>query len=150
VPLWYLLGRDRKEQIAAIGSAVAMAAVIVATRAAFYKGRPDLPGQMFETPAPIAENHLHVVHNLRALFAHNWIYGRAHVSVGFFAATATFVWMATRKETRRAALWSLAVLATIIGFGYVNETRHYLVLVAFWIAYAWRDVTGSATAPSAR
>lgn len=137
VPLWYLLSGDRKEKLAAVGSAALVGGVILAMRAVFYRGRPDLPGQVFEPSAPVIENHVHVTHNLRMLLVDNWGAGRAHVSVGLLAAIAGFAWMAARAETRRAAVWSLVVLATIVCFGYVNETRHYLVLVAFWTAYAW-------------
>lgn len=138
LPLWYLLGRDRKQQLAAIGFLAVMGGAIAATRAAFYKGQPSLPGQTFETPAPIIENHVHVAHNLRALFVDNWLYGRAHLSVGFLAAITGLVWLALRAKTRQPAVWTLCVLATVVCFGYVNETRHYLVLIAFWFAYAWR------------
>ena len=138
LPLWYVLSADRKQQIAAIGSAAAIGGVILATRAAFYRGRPNLPGQVFEAPAPVIENHVHVMHNLRALFVDNWAAGHAHISVGLLAAIAGFAWLAVRAETRRAGVWSLVVLGTIVCFGYVNETRHYLVLIAFWVPYAWR------------
>jgi hypothetical protein len=137
LPLWYVLSADRTQQVAAMGSAVAIGGVILETRAAFYRGQPDLPGQVFEPPSPIIGNHLHVLHNVRALFVDNWLAGRAHISIALFAAIAGFLWLALRAETRRAAVWSLLVLATIFGFGYVNETRQYLVLVAFWVAYAW-------------
>ncbi|MBX3186577.1 MAG: hypothetical protein KF819_06165 [Labilithrix sp.] len=139
VPLWYVLAGERKQRLAASGVAAAMATAIAITRAARYVGPPNLPGQVFEPPTPIVENHLHVAHNLRELFVRDWIAGRAHLSLAFFGATAAFVWLARRIETRVAAVWSLVVLGTVVAFGYVNETRHYLLLVAFWIAYAWRD-----------
>jgi hypothetical protein len=28
------------------------------------------------------------------------------------------------------------VIATVFAFGYVNETRHYLPLLAFWAVFA--------------
>ena len=71
------------------------------------------------------------------LFINNWGTGRAHISAAFLAAVGVLVWLVRRAESRRVAVWSLVVLATIVAFGYVNETRHYLLLVAFWIAYAW-------------
>jgi len=137
VPIFYLLSGTRRERLAALASAVVMGAGIVALRAAFYLGRPDLPGQVFEVPEPVIENHLHVAHNLRALFIDNWSAGRAQCSVLFLGAFGVFAWMALRGVERRAASFSLVVLATIVGFGYVNETRHYLLLAAFWVAYAW-------------
>jgi hypothetical protein len=137
VPLFCLLCGTRRERVAALASAVVMGGAIMALRAAFYLGRPELPGQVFEVPAPVIENHLHVAHNVRALFVDNWGAGRADCSVLFLGASAVFAWMALRGILRPAAALSLVVLATIVGFGYVNETRHYLLLAAFWVAYAW-------------
>ena len=139
VPLWYLLVGTRRDRLTAAAVAAALATVIAITRAVRYVGQPNLPGQVFDTPTPIVENHLHVTHNLRQLFVDDWISGRAHISTSFLAATAAFVWLARRTETRAPALWSLVVLASIVAFGFVNETRLYLVPLAFWIAYAWRD-----------
>jgi hypothetical protein len=139
VPLWYMLAGPRKQRVAAVAVAAAIATLIAITRAVRYVGQPDLPGQVFDTPTPIVENHLHIAHNLGQLFIRDWTSGRAHISVAFLSATAAFVWLTRRTETRAAGAWSLIVLGTVVAFGYVNETRLYLVLVAFWIAYAWRD-----------
>jgi hypothetical protein len=135
VPLFYVLSRDRKRIAGSVAALVAVGAVVLLLRRLFYRGRPDLPNQTFETALPVVDNHLHVAHNLRQLFVEDWIAGRAHVAVGFLVATCVFAWMCTTPSRRRAAVWSLVVLATIFCFGYVNETRHYLVLVAFWTAY---------------
>ncbi len=139
VPLWYMLVGERRQRLAAVGAAAAMATAIAIARAVRYVGPPTLAGQVFEPSTPLLENPVHLAHNLRELFVRDWIFGRAHISFGFFAATAVFAWLARRPETRAAAVWSLLVLGTVVVFGYVNETRLYVVLVAFWIAYAWRD-----------
>ncbi|MBS2018713.1 MAG: hypothetical protein JST00_37950 [Deltaproteobacteria bacterium] len=139
VPLWYLLASERKQRLAAAAAAAGVGVLIGVTRAVRYVGQPDLPGQFFDTPTPVIENHLHVAHNLRELFVNDWLAGRAHISVGFLAATAWFAWLARHRETRAQGVWSLVVLGSIVAFGFVNETRLYLVLVAFWIAHAWRD-----------
>jgi len=136
VPLWLLLSGTRAHRIAGVVSAALIGGVIVAMRAWLYRGRPDLPNQVFEEALPVLGNHLHVMHNLRALFVHNWPAGRIHLTLGFVGVVAGLATLAVRAGTmRRAAVWSLVVLATIVCFGYVNETRHYLVLVAFWVAY---------------
>jgi len=135
LPFWLLLSGDRKRRIAGLVAAVAMGGVIVAMRAWLYRGRPDLPHQVFEEALPVLGNHLHVAHNLRALFVHNWPAGRIHITLGFLGVTIGLVALAVRGTLRHAAVWSLVVLFTIVCFGYVNETRHYLVLVAFWVAY---------------
>lgn len=124
----------------------ALAAAIGGLRALRYVGPPSLPGQIFEVPTPVVENHLHVAHNLRQLFVRNWIDGRAHVTIGFLAAVTMLVVLVRKPQVRVPALWSLVVLATVVAFGYVTETRHYLVLVAFWIAHAWRDPIPARTA----
>lgn len=136
VPVWYALGRDRGQRLDALLSAVALGGGALALRQAFYRGRPALADQVFEEPLPVLDNHFHVTHNLGQLFVHDWGSGRAHIAMGFLAAVLSFAWMCTRAELRRAASWSLVVLATIMCFGYVNETRHYLILVAFWTAYS--------------
>ena len=139
VPLWYLLGPDRRDRAAGVIAGAAIAAIVGVTRALAYVGPPALPGQVFEPPTPLVENHLHVAHNLEQLFVANWTHGRVHVSVGFLSASALLAWRALRAasaEARRAAAWSLVVLGTVVAFGYVNETRHYVVLVAFWAAFA--------------
>jgi hypothetical protein len=138
VPLWYALPPSSKKQR---GMAIAAAALLGGTiwllRHLFYRGRPDLPGQVFEEVTPILSNHLHVQHNLQQLFVSNWGEGRAHLSVAILAAIALFTWQLARAATRRGAIWSLGVIASIVAFGYTNETRHYLPLLAFWFAYAW-------------
>ena len=135
VPLWYLLSRDRPRVRDGILAAAGVVGVALALRRAFYRGRPNLPGQVYEQALPIADNHLHVAHNLRQLFVNDWTEGRAHVAVGFLGAVVAFGWACRAPRWRRAGAWSLVVLATIVAFGYVNETRHYLVLLAFWVAY---------------
>jgi len=141
VPLWYLLGPlDRNEArrpvaFGAISFGVA-AGAIWAQRRALYLGRPDLPGQVFEEALPLIDNHFHVLHNLRALFLSNWVAGRGWISVGLLAVVALLVRAVARPAQRRAAVWTLLVLVTIVCFGYVNETRHYLAPLAFWFAYA--------------
>jgi hypothetical protein len=138
VPLWYVLSSDRKERVAGAVVAALLGAVILAVRAVFYVGQPDLPGQIFEQALPVLGNHFHVAHNLRMLFLDDWRTGRAHIALGFFAAVTTLAWLAMRTSLRRAAVWTLIVIGTVVCFGYVNETRHYLVLAAFWIAYRWQ------------
>lgn len=135
VPLWYLLCRDRARIRDGILAAAGVLGVVLASRRAFYRGRPNLPGQVYEEALPVADNHLHVAHNLRQLFVHDWTEGRAHIAVGFLGALLAFAWACRTPRWRRAGAWSLAVLATIVCFGYVNETRHYLVLLAFWTSY---------------
>jgi hypothetical protein len=142
LPLWALLAplepRARRETATALATAVVLGAIIVAVRHLAYRGQPVLPGQVFEPTTPFLSNPLHVAHNARALFEWNWRPGgRPAVSIALFASTALLGWSAARPATRRLALWSFGVLATIVCFGFVNETRLYLPLIAFAIAYAW-------------
>jgi hypothetical protein len=116
----------------------AMLGAIWALRERYYIGNPHLPGQAHEEQTPLISNHLHIAHNLNQLLIADWYKGRAHISATIWLAIA----LLTRElvnNTRHAlaALWTLCAFATIVCFGYVNETRHYLLLMAFWFAYAW-------------
>jgi hypothetical protein len=131
LPLWLLLSR-RSLAWGAAGAAL-LGGIIWLLRERFYIGQPDLPNQVYEQMTPLISNHLHVAHNLEQLFAGNFTGGRAHISIGFVAALAILIALVRSEEFRRAAIWSLIVLATIVCFGYINETRHYLPLLAFWL-----------------
>jgi hypothetical protein len=137
VPFWYLLTRDRKQWLTAAATAAILGALILGTRALFYHGPPNTPGWIVEPVTPLIDNPVHMGHNLAALFVSNWIAGRAYLTIGFVAALAWFGWLAWRRESRRAGIWSLCFLLSVFCFGYTNETRHYLPLIAFWFAYAW-------------
>jgi hypothetical protein len=137
LPLWYLLTKDRKQWLAAGAAAVAMGGAMLTLRAIFYKGQPSLPGQVYETATPVIGNHLHVGHNVANLVYTNWVYGGWQLSILVLGAISLLVWLAVQGKHRRAAIWTLCIIATVICFGYVNETRHYLLLLAFWVPYAW-------------
>jgi len=146
IPLWYLLSpvltarstpHWKRELLFAGIASVAIGGGILLLRQRLYIGRPDLPGQVFEQSIPFINNHFELPHNLRQLFFADWVSGRAFISAGLTSAVALLVVRALKGIDARAAVWTLCVLATIVCFGYVNETRHYLSLVAFWFAYAW-------------
>jgi hypothetical protein len=151
IPAWFLLSpiarrpaaaarRDFLEGIVVSGL---LGAVIVTLRSGFYVRRPVMEHQVFEVPAPVIENHVHVMHNVRQLFFYDWVEGRAFVALAFCAAVAASGICIARGRAVRASWWTLGVLSTVIAFGYVNETRHYLPLLAFWVAYAGPAVTRS-------
>ncbi len=56
--------------------------------------------------------------------------GLAFLSLALLSAIAVVI----SRGSRRAAIWTLIGIATIFAFGYINETRHYLPLIAFWFA----------------
>lgn len=134
LPLWYLLAAvengERKIAVAAALVGAAMAGAILLVRHALYVGQPLLPGQVFEPTLPLVGNHLHLLYNLRRFFT-NFGEPNIFVSLSFVAALALLA-----RAPRRAAIWTAIVLVTVLAFGYLNETRHYLPLFAFWIAYA--------------
>jgi hypothetical protein len=142
-PLWYMLvpvERPRPKTASrqlAFGSAAFLAAgaVIAVVRDARYQGRPKLSGQVFETATPVVENHLHVSHNLQQLFYADWTHARRFVGSTFFLALLGLVMLVFRSKDVRASLFSFAFLVTVVAFGYVNETRHYLPLLSFWAVY---------------
>jgi hypothetical protein len=142
VPLWYLIAafHNAAPRPAAKRSALeagvvllTMSASIFALRELFYLGRPPAL-DVTEPGTPVIGNPLHVSHNLRCLFDIDWRLG-ALVSVGFVLASVLFVVLWILRVHRTSALWSLCVLASIVCFGYVNETRLYLPLAAFWLSY---------------
>jgi hypothetical protein len=145
IPFWYLLAplepgsataTSKRDIPLAVVLSLAMGGCMLLLRARLYVGRPDLPGQEFEEALPLVGNHFHLVHNAGQLLS-DFINGRAFISAAFLSAVALLFWRARRGIDVRAAVWSFVVLATIVCFGYVNETRHYLCLLAFWFAYRW-------------
>jgi hypothetical protein len=146
VPLWYLLApfeghlalkNHVRTLLGAFAVAAAMALCIWLLREHFYLGRPVMPGQVFEAPLPVVANPWHVTHNLHQMWVDDWRSTRAFISLSLFAALFAIVRLVQRGTQARAALWSLCVIVSIVMFGYVNETRLYLVLLAFWFGYAW-------------
>jgi hypothetical protein len=159
IPLFYLLapldraravGSAYREALVALLLAIVVGCGILYLRERFYVGRPDLPASAFEPASPLIGNHVHVMHNIRQLLFVNWTQGRAFISTGFLSAVALLSMLAAKRAHLTAALWSLCVIATIVCFGYINETRHYLLLVAFWFAYAWPSSHLVSVRPSAR
>jgi hypothetical protein len=139
LPLWLLLAGPRRARIFGGAAALAIAALSYGLRALLYVGAPpEAAQQKAEAVLPILGNHVHIVHNLRQLFVSNWLHGRIFLSLSFMGAVAACLWLVRRD--RVAAVWSLCVLGAIACFGYVNETRLYLPLVAFWFAYAGRII----------
>jgi hypothetical protein len=144
IPLWYLLAplerarSDRHRRREWIGAAVVTLAIggcIFVVRQRLYVGRPNWPGQTFEVATPMIDNHLHVAHNLRQWLIYNWASGRAFISVALSVTVALLLAQIMRRQKVRPSIWSALIIVTIVCFGYVNETRHYLVLLAFWFAY---------------
>jgi hypothetical protein len=129
----------RRELVEATSTAVVLALAIQAVRNTLYRGRPNLPGQVFEPALSGVGNHFHLVHNLRQVMFEDFHAGRSRIAASVLAALALLVAMVSRNTHRRAAVFSLCVIASIFCFGYVNETRHYLPLLAFWLAHGWPD-----------
>lgn len=155
VPLWYLIAsfdprlspmERRKSLLFAASVAAFVAATVYSLRHALYVGRPNLPGQQFEQLTPVIDNHWHLMHNLRMFLREDWSSSQRFISASLFVALASFVILARDARYRTACLWSIGIIATIFCFGYINETRHYLTLLAFWTAYAWPSRVWLATA----
>jgi hypothetical protein len=159
IPLWYLLAPlGRTKSSLRLGRELVMAAVLIvvvaggmlALRQACYVGRPDLPGQAFENATPLIENPIHFDHNARQFLVENWKQGRIFISATLVCAFAWLIRLAAGTKHRRSGVWSLVVLVSVFLFGYVNETRLYLPLLAFWFTYAWPAPMPSETAGSSR
>jgi hypothetical protein len=143
VPFYYFLSPiDRpwaackRELLVATLASVAMGGAIFMLRNHFYIGPPNWPGQELEQSLPLVSNHQHIVHNLKQLLFANWISRRALISLPVLLALAILIKLVRNRNRARAAIWTLTVFATIVCFGYVNETRHYLLLISFWFALA--------------
>jgi hypothetical protein len=150
VPLWYLLSplergappAERREALrAGLLASLLIAGAIVLLRKALYIGVPQLPAQVFEPVTPFLENHIHLGHNLRQLLFEAWRMDRAPTRAALLLAITVLVVLAGRRTHVRAAAWTLCILFTIVCFGYIHETRHYLAPVAFWFAYGWPSAT---------
>ena len=147
IPLWYLLvpldgperaTRGSRESLIAVASMAVVAAFIVGLRNHLYVGRPAAPGQAFEPATPLIGNPMHLAHNLRQFFLEDWkAVTRVFISATLLAALGALVLNVKRKVRVRASVWSLCAIACIFLFGYVNETRLYLPVVAFWFSHAW-------------
>jgi hypothetical protein len=135
LPLWYLVAGPRRARIGAAATGVAVGVAILVLRQALYRGRPDFPAQWFEPALPVIANHGHLLHNLGEVLFDDWRSGRVFIAATVLGAIALFVRRARRGPDPTAAVWSLAVIATVFCFGYVNETRLYLPLLAFWATY---------------
>jgi hypothetical protein len=152
VPLWFLLApldppltaAGRRDTWLALLVLGALIAIVLALRTWLYVGRPDLPAQYFEIETPGINNHLHVRHNLRQWFIEDWHNLKLFVSL---CLTTTVVWLAKRlwfPGSRRLAVWTLLAIVSVVCFGYINETRHYLPLLAFYFAYLCPKLTAAA------
>jgi hypothetical protein len=145
VPLWLALAafdpranreQKRREEWLACASFVLSWACIFALREVLYQGPPDLSGYVAERATPWLENPIHLRHNWVQFWRANWSAGRAWISLSVLGVMLACGGLLVSNKHARAAVWSLAVLFTIFCFGYVNETRLYLPLLAFWFGYA--------------
>jgi hypothetical protein len=143
IPVWYLFAAVDREKpdlagkrsvLVAGGVLTTMSVAIFALRDLFYAGPPPFTDVVIEPGTPVISNPLHLSHNLECLRVHEWSAGSS-ISVGFVAAAVLLVGLCAVRVHRASALWSLGVLASILCFGYVNETRLYLPLAAFWLSY---------------
>lgn len=142
IPFWYVLASVRTRSSSAfVGASAAlgvMGVLIWLLRQRYYVGPPSLPGLTSEGRIPIVHNELHLVHNLKQLVVEDFRSGRLRIATSLWLSLALLVReVARRRPYAPAALWSLCVFTAILCFGYVNETRLYLPLLAFWFAHAW-------------
>ncbi|HWA77757.1 MAG TPA: hypothetical protein VG937_35720 [Polyangiaceae bacterium] len=145
VPLWCALAvtdsalsptRRQRELLWGVIGLVATIAGILLLREVLYVGPASLPAHAIDSATPWLANPLHLRHNLRQFWIENWGAGRAWISVSLLLALwVLLAAVCKRRPETRAALWSLLVLLTVFCFGYVNETRLYLPLFAFWFGY---------------
>lgn len=155
IPLWYALSalappqhsprvnRDLGRALLVFGL---LSIAIVGLRQWLYLGRPNLPGQVFELATPMIANHLHVAHNIRTFLAADWRAGTTFFTAAVMTGLASLVMLAARRGLALGAVWSACVIASVFCFGYLNETRHYLSLLAFWFGYGMKVTKGASRA----
>ena len=152
VPIWYAIcacdpRRARAERGRALKlslvAATGMLVTIFALRHALYVGKPSW-GTDAHDAAPLIGNPLHVAHNLRQLFIRNWLTDKLAVSLAFIGTVALLTRALADARWRCAAIWTLLVLASVVCFGFVNETRLYLAPLAFWFGYCTKSFVPSA------
>jgi hypothetical protein len=120
-----------------MGVAAAIAGFVFWVRGALYIGPPRVAGEIAAGAVPVLGNEVHLSHNVGQFFVHNWAGGRTFITIGLLSGLAALA-VCKRQGNRTVAVWwSLAVVGTIFCFGYVNETRLYFPLLAFWCVYAW-------------
>ena len=142
IPLFYLLAfldQDRARAArdawqSAIAAAL-LAVAILAMRQLLYLGKPDLPGQVFEVATPVIANHLHITHNIEQFLRADFRAAGTWFTAGLLSCFAYLIALAVQRGLIRAAVWSGLVVFSVFCFGYLNETRHYLSLLAFWFGY---------------
>jgi hypothetical protein len=151
IPFWYMLGwldtigsrptaRASPRWRECLGAAVAallIAAVVVGLRRWLYIGKPELAGQVFEIATPVIGNHLHVAHNVERFLRADWSAARTWHTAALLFGFAALAALALHRRLYRATMWSACVLLSVFCFGYLDETRHYLSLMAFWFGYGW-------------
>ncbi|HEX4355694.1 MAG TPA: hypothetical protein VHZ95_22360, partial [Polyangiales bacterium] len=133
LPLWFLIEavverRSLERTMIAVAAFALLAIVIFFVRRALYIG-------VNSTSTPVIENELHVVHNLQQWFWYDWREGRVFIAASLSSVTLWLLWQLRRHPLRTIGAWTLTVLATIVCFGYVNETRLYLAPLAFWFGH---------------
>jgi hypothetical protein len=142
IPAWYLIAAfcdtntrlfGRRAALDATSVLAILGISIALLRELLYVGPPSLEGAIAKPQTPIISNPLQLSHNLERLFADDWRMG-GFTGVGFAAAALLFAGLCAVRAHRASALWSLCVLASVMCFGYVSETRLYLPLAAFWLA----------------
>jgi hypothetical protein len=144
IPLWCALAvtdralpsaRRQRELLLGVTAFVACFAGILALRELLYVAPGALPRRAAESVTPWLENPFHLRHNLTQFWLKNWAAGRAWISLSLLLTLLALAALLRSARWARAALWSLLVLLTVFCFGYVNETRLYLPLIAFWFGY---------------
>jgi hypothetical protein len=144
IPMWCGLAiadralppaRRRRELLLGVTAFIACLASILALRELLYIAPAALSDPAVESATPWIENPFHLRHNLTQFWFKNWATGRAWISASLLLTLMGLAALLRSGQRARAALWSLLVLLTVFCFGYVNETRLYLPLIAFWFGY---------------
>ncbi|HEX3597859.1 MAG TPA: hypothetical protein VHU80_22275 [Polyangiaceae bacterium] len=148
LPLWFVLSgaerprppNGRRDFFQGALTFALLAAAIAGVRLMLYGGTPAPSGRVFERETPLVANPIHFAHNARQLFFADWRDERVFVSLSFLYVLTMMATLVVRRKHVRAAWWTSSFLMAVFTFGYVNETRLYLPLLAFWCVYGAASV----------
>jgi hypothetical protein len=78
-------------------------------------------------------NNWNLAHNVNQFLLYNWRSTLLFINLALLTAVVFLALIFRRYPV--AAIWTVCWIASIFAFGFINETRLYIPLIAFWIVY---------------
>jgi hypothetical protein len=142
VPLWLLIDGAL---VAGASLAAAGGAFVFWIRATLFRHRLDVTVDPLDTSHSGLSNHLMLWRNAREFWTELPSLGRGPtgrarlITASVIAGCVIALMLATRltSDGKKALVWSLAALATVVTFGAIGEARiwiGFIPIILFWIA----------------